>query len=231
MLNGSLLDGRLTVAPHPLLSLAAFEATFAAPLSELPVNTEVDRLLDVADREGPRGATFLIDDTVRGAVRDVLRAGGFKPTGRNKPSSEYLGAAVERGPMPRINLPVDAANAVSRHGGLPISVVDADRLEGAAIVRNGAVGESYVFNASGQVIDVEGLVGLSDAQGACANAVKDAQRTKTHAGTRRVWVLVWGSRALTSPGQPTSIALASWMASLIAAAGGAVGAVESWPGA
>ena len=229
MLNGVLLDGRLTVAPHPLLSLAAFEATFAVPLVELPISPEVDRLLDAPGREGPAGAAFFIDDVVRGAIRDVLRAGGFKPTGRNKPSSEYLGAAVERGPMPRINLPVDAANAVSRHGGLPISVVDADRLEGAAVVRNGTAGESYVFNASGQVIDVEGLVGLADALGACANAVKDAHRTKTHAGTRRVWTLVWGSRALTSQGQPTSVALATWMASLIAASGATVSAVHAWP--
>ena len=229
MLNGELLEGRLTVTPHPLLSLAVVEATFASPLGGLPPDAEVLRLLDTPAREGPGGAVFVVDDIVRGAIRDVLRAGGFKPTGRNKPSSEYLGAAVERGPMPRINLPVDAANAVSRHGGLPISVVDADRLDGAAVIRNGDVGESYVFNASGQIIEVEGLVGLADAQGTCANAVKDAQRTKTHAGTRRVWVLVWGSRALTSPGQPNSVALATWMASLITSAGGAVGPVESWP--
>ena len=41
--------------------------------------------------------------------------------------------------------------------------------------------------------------------------------------------LVWGSRALTSPGQPTSIALATWLASLIAESGATVSAVQAWP--
>ena len=50
----------------------------------------------------------------------------------------------------------------------------------------------YVFNPSGQVIDVGGLVCLFDAEGPCANAVKDAQRTKTDESTRRILTIVWG---------------------------------------
>jgi len=52
----------------------------------------------------------------------------------------------------------------------------------------------YVFNASGQTIDREGLLCLCDAEGPCTNAVKDTQRTKTHGGTRRTLSIVWGPK-------------------------------------
>ena len=59
-------------------------------------------------------------------------------------------------------------------------------------------GTSYVFNASGQTIDLAGLLCLFDAEGPCANAVKDAQRTKTGADSRRTLSLIWGTVALPS---------------------------------
>jgi len=49
-----------------------------------------------------------------------------------------------------------------------------------------------VFNAGGQEIDVAGLPCLCDADGPCANAVKDSQRTKTGASTTRTLSVVWG---------------------------------------
>jgi len=67
------------------------------------------------------------DDTVREAVRALLRQGGFKPTGRSKPASEYLLKAVRENLLSSINVAVDACNIVSLHSGLPISVVDLDR--------------------------------------------------------------------------------------------------------
>jgi hypothetical protein len=50
-----------------------------------------------------------------------------------------------------------------------------------------------VFNASGQTIDLGGLLCLFDVDGPCANGVKDAQRTKTDATTRRTLSLIWGT--------------------------------------
>jgi DNA/RNA-binding domain of Phe-tRNA-synthetase-like protein len=85
---------------------------------------------------------------------------------------------------------------VSLHSGLPISVVDLDRAREPFRVGIAGEGAGYVFNASGQEIKVEGLLCLHDAEGPCANAVKDAQRTKTHEGTRRVLCLVWGREDL-----------------------------------
>ncbi len=136
------------------------------------------------------------DDTVREAVRQLLRHSGFKPTGRSKPASEYLLKAAVEGRLNSINLAVDACNVVSFHSGLPISVVDLDRTRPPLRVDVAPAGAEYVFNASGQSIDVEGLLCLFDAEGPCANAVKDAQRTKTGPETQTTLSLIWGTNAL-----------------------------------
>ena len=181
----------LTVDAHPLLDTVAFEATFPAPLSEQPSPEWLVALLKL---EAP--APLRADDAVRGAVRDLLRHGGYKPTGRGKPASEYLVRAAGEGTLGSINAAVDVCNAVSLHSGLPISVVDLDRAKPPLRIGIAPEGASYVFNASGQSIDLAGLLCLFDAEGPCANAVKDAQRTKTHAGTRRTLTVLWGTKAL-----------------------------------
>ena len=107
-----------------------------------------------------------------------------------------LGRRAGEGALSSINLAVDACNAVSLASGLPISVVDLDRATAPLSVRVAPPETSYVFNASGQEIRIDGLVALFDADGACANAVKDSQRTKTHDGTRRALSIVWGTSAL-----------------------------------
>jgi DNA/RNA-binding domain of Phe-tRNA-synthetase-like protein len=122
----------------------------------------------------------------------MLRAGGYKPTGRGKPASEYLVRAATEGALGPINAAVDACNAVSLHSGFPISVVDLDRARGPFRIATAPAGASYVFNASGQEIDLAGLLCLFDSEGPCANAVRDAQRTKTTADTRRTLSVIWG---------------------------------------
>ena len=85
---------------------------------------------------------------------------------------------------------------VSLHSGLPISVVDLDLVRGACAVDVAPQGTTYIFNKSGQTIDVSGLLCLMDAEGPCANAVKDSQRTKTHTATRRTLSIIWGTSQL-----------------------------------
>ena len=131
------------------------------------------------------------DDEARGAVRDLLRREGYKPTGRGKPASEYLVGAAQAGRLAPINVAVDVCNAVSLHSGLPISVVDLDRTQGDLRVGTGGPDDAYVFNASGQKIRLGGLLCLADALGPCATPVRDGQRTKTHGGTRRTLYLIW----------------------------------------
>src|SRR5207244_581785 len=101
-------------------------------------------------------------------------------------------------------LAVDVCNVVSLHSGLPISVVDLDLARAPLHVAIADKGMSYVFNASGQAMDLGGLLCLFDAAGPCGNAVKDAQRAKTTPETRRTLSLVWGTTAL--PGRAENTA-------------------------
>src|SRR5207253_11078384 len=128
-----------------------------------------------------------------------------------KPASEYLLKAVREKLLSPINVAVDVCNVVSFHSGLPISVVDLDRAREPFRVDVAPPGSSYVFNASGQSIDLGGLLCLFDAEGPCANAVKDAQRTKTTNQTRRTLSLVWGTHAL--PGRVE--AATAWYCALL----------------
>jgi DNA/RNA-binding domain of Phe-tRNA-synthetase-like protein len=180
----------VVLAEHPLLEAACFAADLPSPLGEIATPPPILDLLKPA-AVGP----FASDDALRTAVRDLLRVGGFKPTGRSKPASEYLIRAVSEGALGPINPVVDICNAASLHSGLPISVVDLDRAVAPFRVDVAPAGTAYVFNAGGQVLDVGGLLCLLDAEGPCANAVKDSQRTKTSAGTRRVLAVIWGTTA------------------------------------
>jgi DNA/RNA-binding domain of Phe-tRNA-synthetase-like protein len=181
------LEISLHVDPHPLLKVAAFTTTFATTLAETATPSGV---LDALRLDGP--APLQRDEAARAAVRDLLRHSGYKPTGRGKPASEYLVRAATEGALGSINAAVDVCNAVSLHSGLPISVVDLDRARAPFRIGVAPPGASYVFNASGQEIDLTGLLCLFDAEGPCANAVRDAQRTKTRGETRATLSVVWG---------------------------------------
>lgn len=188
----------LAVDAHPLLEVCAFTTIFPRPLGELATPELAARL----SLESP--APLTSSDAVRAAVRDLLRHGGFKPTGRSKPASEYLLRAAGEGALGSINAAVDACNVASLHSGLPISVVDLGRARAPLRVAVPPPGTSYVFNPSGQVIDIGGLVSLWDAEGPCAGPVKDSQRTKTAGDTTRTLSIVWGTNAL--PGRARATA-------------------------
>jgi DNA/RNA-binding domain of Phe-tRNA-synthetase-like protein len=173
-----------TVDAHPLLDARGFSARWPAPLEALAVPAWALQA----------GAEDHSED-----VRALLRHGGFKPAGRNKPCNEYIRKAASDGSFPRINAVVDLTNvAVLRHG-LPISTVDLDLLQEPLHIAVAEAGASYVFNRSGQVIELGGLLCLFDAQGPCANAVKDSQRTKTTGQSTRTLTVIWGTQRW--PGQ------------------------------
>ncbi|HEY4057001.1 MAG TPA: phenylalanine--tRNA ligase beta subunit-related protein, partial [Kofleriaceae bacterium] len=175
----------------PVLEVGAFVTRFPRPLGEIAASDAI-RALAAPGAAAPLGTS----EAVKTSVRDLLRHGGFKPSGRSKPAPEYLTAAAADGRFPTINAGVDACNVVSLHSGLPISLVDLDKVDGALTVRVAPAETSYVFNPSGQVIDASGLLCVYDAQGPTGTPVKDAQRTKTHDGTRTTITIVWGTRAL-----------------------------------
>ncbi|MDP3238119.1 MAG: phenylalanine--tRNA ligase beta subunit-related protein [Myxococcales bacterium] len=195
---------------HPLLDARCFVTTFPKALGELGRVEAVMALLSTT-----AAAPLSADDAVRTAVRDLLRHGGYKPTGRGKPASEYLVRAVTEGALDSINAAVDACNVVSLHSGLPISVVDLSLAKAPFRVGLAPEGASYVFNQGGQTIDLAGLLCLFDADGPCANAVKDSQRTKTTPQTTKTLSILWGTSAL--PGRAHTAA--SWYRALLESIG------------
>lgn len=207
----------LLVCSHPLLDVQAFEFEITDELGPSPEWLVELLRLDAPGALATKGDSssskvlLTSSDEIRAQVRDVLRVGGFKPTGRSKPASEYLLRAAGEGTLGSINPLVDACNVVSLHSGLPISVVDADRVVGQLRVAIADPGASYVFNASGQIIDVSGLLCLADEVGPCANAVKDCQRTKTSDQTRKAVVVVWGALAA----HPRAERAAAWYRELL----------------
>ena len=188
------MDLSLRVAEDPALAahldLGVLRARFPQPLGELPSPPELLALLSLE-----ASAPLERSEAIKGAVRDLFRQGGYKPTGRGKPASEYLVKAVGEGRLGTINRAVDVCNVVSLHSGLPISMIDLGRAQPPIRVGPAPPETEYVFNAGGQTIRFPGLVCVSDAQGPCANGVKDSQRTKTDETSRETLSFVWGARA------------------------------------
>ena len=180
---------QITVDDHPVLDARVFVTSFPQPLGEL--SYDVSNWLSLECN-----APLSSSDAIRRVVRNLLRHGGFKPTGRSKPASEYLIKAVTQGALAPINAAVDVCNVASLHSGLPISVVDLERAEEPFRISTAPADTSYVFNTTGQTIKLDGLVCLFDAVGPCANAVKDCQRTKTSESTRRTLSVIWGTKEL-----------------------------------
>jgi len=135
------------------------------------------------------------DTERKAAVRDMLRHGVYKPAGRSKPSSEYLLAAALAGEFPLVNAPVDANNEVSLRWGYPASVFDLAKTGPGLRLSRGQPGERYIFNPSGQEIDLQDLIVVrrrfGEAWEACGNPVKDAMATKVFESARDVAGVVY----------------------------------------
>jgi DNA/RNA-binding domain of Phe-tRNA-synthetase-like protein len=142
-----------------------------------------------------------LNATVRdAAIRAMLRKGGFRPSGRNRPAQEYLGnvAASSAGLQSICNI-VDVNNTFSLKHRLPASIFDVDCVGQELIVREGRPGERYVFNASGQALRLKGLLCLCAGDGsAIASPVKDAFAAHVTEKTTAVIAGVYGSREILS---------------------------------
>ncbi len=147
------------------------------------------------------------------AVRDLLRHGKYKPTGRGKPASEYLRRAAEQENFPAINNLVDINNLLSLQTGLPISMFDVKASgEDSFLIRRGHEGETYVFNKTGQEIGLHDLLLIARAEGdqACANPVKDSQATKLNEQTQDVLVIIWGPAQLNYLVEECTASMEKW---------------------
>ena len=137
----------------------------------------------------------LVSAERKAAVRNMLRYGSYKPAGRSKPASEYLLSAAAADEFPLVNGPVDVNNAVSLQWGYPASVFDATLSGWDLLLRRGTPGERYVFNSSGQAIELEDLLcvcrKVDGAWVPCGNPVKDSMATKTSAATTQVVAVIF----------------------------------------
>jgi DNA/RNA-binding domain of Phe-tRNA-synthetase-like protein len=210
---------RIRVDPHPLLRVDAFLTRFPAPLQQIGSAAAALLRTDAV-------APVTRSEALRQAVRSMLRHGGYRPAGRGKPASEYLVRAVADGSIGSINAAVDVCNVVSLHSGFPISLVDVERVTEPLRIAVAPAGAACVFNRAGHEIDLAGLVCLFDAAGPCANAVRDAQRTKTAAGTTATLSVIWGVAGY----EAELTAAAEWYRSLLAGLGAATEAVTATAG-
>ena len=111
-----------------------------------------------------RAASSDEQEPLRQKIRQMLRHGHFKASGRSKPAQEYLlRCATENSTLPCINAPVDILNTVSLDCGLPISLLSISKCSGQLHIRRGLAGETYVFNTVGQELDLTNLVVVCDA--------------------------------------------------------------------
>lgn len=174
------------------------------------------------ERVRAEGEEFL-SPALKTAVRGILRYKSYKPSGRSKPSSEYLLAAALDGSFPLVNAPVDVNNAVSLESGYPASIFDLDLCGTSLLLRRGYAGESYVFNLSGQIIDLEDLLCVCRADGTtwipCGNPVKDSMATKTNESTRNVVAVVYAP--LSAPPADLETAAARFSSLLLSDCGAA----------
>lgn len=150
--------------------------------SATPTGGRFASLLEEAKAKGEA----LVPPSRKTAVRSMLRYGAYKPAGRAKPSSEYLLQALLEGDFPAVNPFVDAVNVVSLISGYPISIIDLEKSGTEFLLRRGRAGESYVFNAGGQIIDLNDLLCVCrralEGWTPTANPVRDSMATKLFPG-------------------------------------------------
>lgn len=136
------------------------------------------------------------EELFREETRNFLRNGSFKPSGRNKPASEYLYKTVHKQDFPRINTLVDINNFISLKYMIPISLWDLD-LAGTThyIFRHGRKDESYVFNEAGQSIDLGDLIiGCKihyQNEIPFINPIKDSMSAKITTSTRNIGAAIY----------------------------------------
>lgn len=204
----------ITMDPHPLLHPICFTTHFPVPMGELPQPDWLTDLLSLTPSLASVPLTPVSED-YRKSIRQLLRFGGFKPSGRSKPASEYLVRAAGSGDLHPINGAVDVLNAVSLHAGMAIGVIDLQLCQPPLHLAIAKEGEHYIFNASGQDMELKGLICMYDQQGPCANPVKDSQRTKTTAATTDTLTIMWG----TNDDPQRTLDAAQWYRRLLAELG------------
>lgn len=207
----------LSVSVESVLAAWVFAAGCAVEASSPELSREIAETTGEAMARSETPARL----EVKASVRKMLRHGAYHPSGRGKPASEYLLSAAVKTDFPLINNLVDIINLVSLRYLLPVSLVDVERAgTHDFLLRRGREGESYVFNASGQVLSLRDLLLLARLPGdaPCATPVKDSHATKVHGGSRSVLGVIYAPE----PYGDEAREAAALMAGMLSRWGGAV---------
>ena len=177
--------------PCPVIPVLIWAEGIAAPL---PTQSAPDFLAKVIKEAQSAGEEY-VPAELRVRVRKMLRHGKYHASGRGKPASEFLLRAALSDQFPLVNGPVDVNNATSLASGLPGSIFDSDLSGTHLLIRRGLPGESYVFNNSGQTIDLQDLLLICRKRDSgwepCGNPVKDAMITKINEHTKNVIAVLY----------------------------------------
>src|SRR5690625_7131923 len=163
---------QIEVKDYPSLFGLPLSAEWPDPIGEVESPGWLIALLQLNSPHAP----FASDDHVRADIRSMRRTRGYRPSGRGKPASEYLLRAADQGKLGSINAAVDVCNVVSLQSGIPISVVDLDRLEQPLYIAAPQDDAAYVLHATGQEITVTGIPCQIDPSGLCGNGLEANQR-------------------------------------------------------
>lgn len=166
----------------------------------LPASARLRLWADEAAQFAVEHSQSTESNKLRTAIRQMLRHGKFKASGRSKPAQEYLlRCALEEGSLPRINGPVDVLNTASLLGGLPISLLSLDKCSRDLHIRRGTTGEGFVFNSVGQVLDVEDMVVTCDAshtpERPVGSPVKDSMAGKIEPSDTGLVAIIYAPRS------------------------------------
>lgn len=189
--------------------------SITCPLPELRAGVIVAQGITIGDSPAPlksqieayigrlQSGEVVPDEIVKKGIRDLLRKDGYKPAGRGKPASEYIISSAMKGEFPFINSVVDINNYISLKTGLPASMLDLDKTGHQLTLRYGRNDEAYVFNQSGQEIQLKGLLCIcrNNDDGdttPLGNPVKDSMLAKTSESTTRCIGVIYGSTLLFS---------------------------------
>lgn len=190
----------LSVEIAPALDKLLIVAVEVESIVVAPASAKLRLWADALAQQAVEEAHAPKQEQLRTAVRQLLRYGKFKASGRSKPAQEYLlRCALEDGSLPRINGPVDTLNTASLVSGLPISLLSLKKCSRNILIRWGEPEEAYIFNSAGQVLDVEDMIVTCDASGKrpqpVGSPVKDSMAGKIEADDTSLVAIIYAPKS------------------------------------
>lgn len=190
------MDEAFSIFVDPVLSDLMVSTVLVLGVEVQPTGAELQAYAaGVIAQVLERHATAEFDQQCQ-QVRQMLRHGKFKASGRSKPAQEYLLRCVlQDGKLPNINGPVDLLNAVSLDINLPISLLSLRKCSRRLGISRGRAGDSFLFNSAGQSLDVTDLVVVNDCSGPVprpvGSPIKDSLAGKIEAEDRELVAVIY----------------------------------------